>query len=81
MHLAPRQALFLATVLALSNGPALAGSGKVVGGGVARTIESIQNLARNLELDESLKRRPGGPPNKQLPGFAGLFDLSSLRCA
>lgn len=81
MHLSRRRALLLATVLTLSNGPALAGSGKVVGGGVARTIESIQNLARNLELDEGFKRLPGGPPNKQPLGFAELFDLSSLGCA
>lgn len=81
MHLTRRKALLLASVLALSNGSALAGSGKIVGGGVARTIESIHTLARNLELDEGLKRQPGGPPNKQPVDFAKLFDLSSLNCA
>lgn len=80
MQFSTKQALLLATFLTLSNGPALAGSGQVVGGGIARTIECNQTLARNLELDEQLKRLPGNPPNRQRAHFADAFDLSGLDC-
>lgn len=80
MQLSAQQVLLLATFLTLSNAPALAGSGKVVGGGIARTIECNQTLARNLELDEQLKRLPGNPPDKSRTHFAKAFDLSGLDC-
>lgn len=65
MQLSIPNALLLAALLALINAPGLLGHGTVVGGGIARTIECNQSLARSLELDEQLKRRPAGPPNKQ----------------
>ncbi len=74
MQITTRQALLLAAFLTLSNGPALAGNGKVVGGGIARTIECNQTLARNLELDVQLKRLSGNPPDKQRKPFASPFD-------
>ena len=40
MQMSPSKAMLLAMLLALINGPAIAGNGKVSGGGVARTIES-----------------------------------------
>ncbi|MWV14554.1 hypothetical protein F3I16_00735 [Pseudomonas sp. L-22-4S-12] len=80
MHLSPRRTLLLAALLALSNAPALAGKGAVVGGGVARTIECNQSLARQLQLDERLKRLPGNPPDRGRQHFAALFDLRSLNC-
>jgi len=56
MQLSPPRALLLFLLLALINGPALAGKGQVAGGGIARTIECNQNIARYLELDERLRR-------------------------
>ncbi|MBB2494040.1 hypothetical protein [Aquipseudomonas ullengensis] len=67
MQLSTSNALLLASLLALINAPGLIGHGSVVGGGIARTIECNQSLARSLELDEHLKRRPGEPPNKPAP--------------
>ncbi|MBB1518354.1 hypothetical protein [Aquipseudomonas guryensis] len=80
MQISAQQALLLAVFLTLSNAPALAGNGKVVGGGIARTIECNQTLARNLELDEQLKRLPGNPPDKRREALASTFDLSGLDC-
>lgn len=65
MQLSASNALLLATLLALINAPGLVGHGSVVGGGIARTIECNQSLARSLELDDQLRRRPAGPPYKQ----------------
>ncbi|HSX70115.1 MAG TPA: hypothetical protein VLF16_04200 [Pseudomonas sp.] len=67
MQISPSRALVLSLLLALINGPALVGNGKITGGGVARTIETNQKLARNLELEEQLRRGsdtpPGGDPD------------------
>ncbi|WP_137974632.1 hypothetical protein [Pseudomonas sp. F(2018)] len=76
MQLTPPKAMLLALLLALINGPALAGSGKVAGGGVARTIECNHNMARNLELDEQLKRRSDTPPCRELAGLSARFLLA-----
>ncbi|HSC82626.1 MAG TPA: hypothetical protein VLC30_03320 [Pseudomonas sp.] len=65
MQLSMPNALLLASLLALINAPGLIGQGNVVGGGIARTIECNQSLARNLELDDQFKRRLGSPPHKQ----------------
>ncbi len=65
MQLSASNALLLATLLVLINAPGLVGHGSVVGGGIARTIECNQSLARSLELDDQLRRRPSGPPHKQ----------------
>lgn len=62
MQLSASRALLLSLLLALINGPALAGKGQVAGGGVARTIECNQNIARNLELDERLRRGSDATP-------------------
>ncbi len=68
MQLSMPNALLLASLLALINAPGLIGQGNVVGGGIARTIECNQSLARSLELDDQLKRQPSGPPNRPRPG-------------
>lgn len=62
MQLSALQALLLCLLLALINGPAMAGKGQVSGGGIARTIECNQNIARYLELDGQLRRRCDTPP-------------------
>lgn len=67
MQLSAPRALLLSLRLALLNGPALAGKGQVSGGGVARTIECNQNIARNLELDARLRRGSDAPPCRE-PG-------------
>lgn len=64
MQLSTAKALLLALLLALVNGPALAGQGKVAGGGVARTIECNQSMARSLELDE-MRRQSDTPPCRE----------------
>jgi hypothetical protein len=76
MQLTPPKALLLALLLALINGPALAGSGKVAGGGVARNIECNHNMARNLELDEQLKRRSDTPPGRTRAALSARFLLA-----
>ncbi|SIS17164.1 hypothetical protein SAMN05878276_2845 [Aquipseudomonas alcaligenes] len=61
MQLSPPRALLLFLLLALINGPALAGKGQVAGGGIASTIECNQNIARYLELDEQRRQRSDTP--------------------
>jgi hypothetical protein len=73
MQLTRPKAILLALLLALINGPALAGSGKVAGGGVARTIECNHNIARNMELDERLKRRSDTPPCRERAELSARF--------
>ncbi len=58
MQLSPPRALLLFLLLVLINGPALAGKGQVAGGGIARTIECNQNIARYLELGAAAMHRP-----------------------
>jgi hypothetical protein len=76
MQLTRPKAILLALLLALINGPALAGTGKVAGGGVARTIECNHNMARNMELDERLKRRSDTPPCRQRAELSARFLLT-----
>ena len=76
MQLTTPKAMLLALLLALINGPALAGSGKVAGGGVARTIECNHNMARNLELNEQLKRRSDAPPGRMRAALSARFLLA-----
>lgn len=64
MQLSTPQAMLLSLFLALTNGPALVGNGQVTGGGVARTIECNQNIARNLQLDEHRRRSNDEPPRR-----------------
>ena len=70
MQLTPSKAMLLAALLVLINGPALAGSG------VARTIESNQNMARNLELEERLKQRSDSPPCRERAPLSERFLLT-----
>ncbi len=58
MQISAQQALLLAVFLTLSNAPALAGNGKVVGGGIARTIECNQTLARTWNSTSSSSACP-----------------------
>jgi hypothetical protein len=76
MQLTPSKAMLLAALLVLINGPALAGSGSVAGSGVARTIESNQNMARNLELEERLKQRSDSPPCRERAPLSERFLLT-----
>jgi hypothetical protein len=76
MQLSASRALLLSLLLALINGPALAGKGQVAGGGVARTIECNQNIARNLELDERLRRGSDTPPCREPEGLPARFFLA-----
>lgn len=76
MQMPPSKAMLLAMLLALINGPAIAGNGKVSGGGVARTIESNQSLARNVQLEEQLRRGSDTPPCREPRPMAGRFILA-----
>lgn len=73
MQLDAARALLLALLLTLINGPALAGEGKVSGGGLARTIECNQNMAHKLELDERLRRASETPPAQRRARWSPRF--------
>ncbi|MDD0842326.1 hypothetical protein [Pseudomonas sp. Gutcm_11s] len=76
MQLSTPRALFLSLLLALINGPALAGKGQISGGGVARTIECNQNIARSLELDDQLRRGSDTPPCREPQTLPRRFFLA-----
>ena len=46
------------------------------GGGIARTIECNQNIARYLELDERLRRGSDAPPCREPQALARRFLLA-----
>jgi len=75
MQLSAPRALLLSLLLALLNGPALLGQGQVSGGGIARTIECNQNMARSLELDE-MRRHSDAPPCRKRAPLPGRFRLA-----
>ena len=77
MQLSTSRVLLLSLLLALINGPALAGKGQVSGSGIARTIECNQNIARHLELDDRLRRSSEAPPCRE-PGRLPQRFLSQL---
>lgn len=64
MQLSSAQAMLLSLFLVLTDGPALLGNGQVTGGGIARTIECNQNIARNLQLDDQRRRSNDVPPSR-----------------
>lgn len=76
MQLSPPRALLLFLLLVLINGPALTGKGQVAGGGIARTIECNQNIARYLELDERLRHGSDAPPCREPQALARRFLLA-----
>lgn len=75
MQLSPPKALFLTLLLALVNGPALAGKGQVSDAGVARTIECNQNIARSLEL-EGPRGASDTPPCREPRRLPARFRLA-----
>ena len=76
MQLSARHALLLSFLLTLINGPALLGHGQVSGGGIARTIECNQNIARHLQLDEQRRGGSDTPPCREPDALPRRFLLA-----
>lgn len=65
--------LIVAGLAVMTNGFSLFGIGNASAGALARTLECNTNIARNIEVGETLKRLAGNPPCKNAPVSNSIF--------
>ncbi|HWV08077.1 hypothetical protein [Pseudomonas sp.] len=67
--------LVVAALAVMTNGFTLLGLNHGSAGALARNLECNSNMARSIEVGESLKKLIGFPPRHDDPGLSGPFLL------